>query len=115
MLWSFAGPKNSHRLILLASVTSQLHFIFQTTFSEVHSYEISHIAMSNNSTNIPVPHNRREEEDQIRQAMAASLGIPVESVSAPVHVGSPPLSPATHTRRSKLPFSKMSRAHGEFC
>lgn len=70
-------------------------------------------------SNIPVPHDRREEEDQMREAIAASLNTTVDAVDPELvrrNLGrtSAPSSPTTHRRRNTTrPLPALD--HGVFC
>ena len=63
---------------------------------------------------VPVPHDRREEADQMREAIAASLGTTVDQVDPEMvrrnlgHNGGSP------TRRSRG-ASRLPMARGVFC
>ena len=68
-------------------------------------------------SSIPVPHDRREEEDQMREAIAASLGTTVDMVDPELvrrnlAQGSPHSSPRA-SRRSTT--SRLPMARGVFC
>ena len=64
-------------------------------------------------SSVPVPHDRREEEDQMREAIAASLGTTVDMVDPELvrrNLGRDPSSPRRSRNTSRLPLSR-----GVFC
>lgn len=66
-------------------------------------------------SSVPVPHDRREEEDQMREAIAASLGMTVDMVDPELvqrNLGRDPNAP----RRSRgTSSSRLPLARGVFC
>eukprot|EP00977_Amphora_coffeiformis_P020139 scaffold7918_cov165-Amphora_coffeaeformis.AAC.7 len=64
-------------------------------------------------SSVPVPHDRREEEDQMREAIAASLSMTVDMVDPELvqrNLGRDP-----HERRSRGTSSRLPLARGVFC
>jgi hypothetical protein len=70
-------------------------------------------------SSIPAPHDRREEEDQMREAIAASLGITVDSVDPELVRRNLGRSPSTggnsHSRRRTHSRPLPALDHGVFC
>ena len=65
-------------------------------------------------SSVPVPHDRREEEDQMREAIAASMGMPVDMVDPELvqrNLGRDPHAP----RRPRGTASRLPLARGVFC